>query len=354
MGQLAEYKGRGALRLLIISSDRTDTHGGACNLGDALLTDALLDAICAAGHQAQAYDFGASERRTSDGRRINGGRGMDLLRAISDADGVVIGGGTMLQDDRKDRFFSGLPRLCATVSAAAAALGRPVAFYGVGLDNVERPVPRRLIGFATRRARVWLREEASCERYVSSYGREAVLGADAALLLETARRPTLGSAGPLTLALNRSDAKRLRIEEVRAWRQRFADVRFLAMDQQEDDSDWLALPEEVREHFGGPGPAVLGWKEAADVIAESGVVVASRMHALYLSMMLGVPAVAIGSLDKVTAFADEFGLAWLASPSDYRGDVPPPVSEALLNEARHRATWSLEQMLTWFERQALC
>lgn len=344
------------MRILIVPADRTEPHGGARNLGDAFLTDALATALGALGHSASIYDFGPCDRRTSDLDRLRGGRARDLLRAIRGVDAVVLGGGTMLQDNCPEKWVGGLPRLCAVVSWAARASRRPVAFYGVGLDTIHRPAPRAVVRTAVAGRPVWVRDGDSWARFSQYFGREPSLAADASLLATTGILPSPStSSSPsrvddrhLTVALNREHAHQLSRDVLSAWANSYGSVSFLSMDQEPGRSDAASLPAGIAEVLGHRGQ-VLGWQEAAERVASSSTVLGSRMHALYLAAILGTPMVAVGSADKVRAFSREFGLPRVDSVADFRPGTERAPDPAALGEARARAVASLEDLVSYLE-----
>lgn len=334
------------MRVLIVPADRTEPHGGARNLGDAFLSDVLAAGIEARGHQVDIYDFGGTDRRTTGRTRLRGGRGVDLFRHIQQSDAVLIGGGTMLQDDQGTRLFAGLPRLCAVVSSAARVAGVPVAFYGVGLDTVQRRVPRLLLQSAVSKRPVWVRDAASQARFEIYFSGTACLGADASLLLpETAINDgtSVARSGAL-IALNRTDAQGLTPDLVNALMAAYGTVRFLSMDQEEGNADADSLSRSARKALRYE-PEVLSWHDAARQIAKSEIVLASRMHALYMAALWSVPVVALGNSDKLRAFALEFGVPLLAHLSAWVPGAERVACAQALAEARQRAAESLDAAL---------
>lgn len=293
------------MRVLIVSADRTDAGGGAANLGDAFLTDALIKALEALGHVAVAVDFGP-ERTVRGEPRMNVTRIAGLFRAIRVADAVMVGGGTLLQDDDPGAGLGGLPRLCATVSWMARVARKPLVFIGVGCDPVERLVPKLLLRAAVWRRDVWVRDTASQERFLDYFHHGARLGADVALLAEPAGVEA-GGRDRILLAPNLRDAPQLTMELVEGLRRHASRVSSLAMDQRLSDGDHTTLEPRVRREL-VVQTSPIGWRRAQAEIADADVVMASRMHALYLAMLSGRACVAVGESAKVRAFAEEFGV----------------------------------------------
>ena len=330
------------MKILVVSSDRTANDHFPINLGDALLTDALAKALSDRGHAPLVADFGDHRHSAGEPRLKLEGLG-SLIRAVRDADAVILGGGTLLQDDGSGNGFGGLPRLCATVVGIAKATGTPVAFYAVGCDPVERIAPRALLRFAVQNVPVWVRDAESVERVARGLRGSAKLGADASLLLPG--RTSNSVAGPLVLALNRKHAAAVTADIVGVLREIHGSVVFLNMSQ--GGSEWTdsaVMTSAVRDQF-DEVTSMLTWEEAESVIASSSVVVASRMHALYASMLVGRPMIAVSELPKVATFADEFDITRVESIVDIAGIEPRFASSSALAAARMRASRSLDSLL---------
>jgi polysaccharide pyruvyl transferase WcaK-like protein len=293
----------GPLRILLISSDRTSSRGVAINLGDSLLTDALAEALRANGHSVVIADFGQQVR--IDGTRTSVSGVVALLRLVRRADRVIVGGGTMLQDDVPGKIFGGLPRLCLSCSVAATLGRRPITYFAVGADPIARRRQRLCLMGALRMAdRVVVRDKASQVRAERLSGRPAMLGADAALLLKAGPFIASEQRSGLILALNRNDARLVSVGLVSKLNELYGRVSFLSMDQG-SDSDSSYLPDSIRQRLQIVNPDI-AWADALCVVGQSSAVMASRMHALYLAALTSTPAIAVGARPKVSSFADEF------------------------------------------------
>lgn len=334
------------MKILVVSSDRTSDDHFPINLGDALLTDALATALRDRGHSPIVADFGATRSGGGEPRRtLSGLRG--LASGVREADAVVVGGGTLLQDNGSRSGFGGLPRLCATVVGIARATGTPVAFYAVGCDPVTRFGPTALLRFAVHKVPVWVRDADSVKRVEGHLRGSAHLGADASLLLHRVDSGNVDSAtsGPLVLALNRAHVAALTASSVIELRRRYGSVVFLNMSQGRPESrDSVALSPDVLAELDLVTSA-LTWREAADVIAGASAVVASRMHALYAAMLAARPMVAVSDLPKVVTFANEFGIARVASVTELAGVQPEVADPDAHSQASLRAVTSLDDML---------
>lgn len=335
------------MKILIVSADRSIEGGFPANLGDAFLTDALADALRVSGNDVDVIDFGDAVRVGAYPRLRASGLG-DLVAAIRASDAVVVGGGTLLQDDSRQKLVGGLPRLCAVVALVARVFRRPVRFFGVGCDTVDRVVPRSLLRFAVSDAVSWVRETDSRDRFAQMFGQVPFVGADVSLLLDRASLPEKSSSSTAIIALNRSEGEQLSSRTIERLRSDGFRPQFLSMEQQLGDADYHAVESELLEELSF-APEPIGWQAAWDQIAVSSVVVASRMHALYMAALVGVPAVAVGRREKVVSFAEEFGIPLIADVRHYERGQARVADAAVVDGAVGRARDSLDAMLASLE-----
>jgi polysaccharide pyruvyl transferase WcaK-like protein len=298
------------MKVLVASADLTETGVVPRNLGDSYLTDSLLEALTAMGHSARAIDTGTSCLRAT---RVAAVSLRSLYRAIRWADGVLIGGGTLIQDDQPDRRFAGLPKYIAAVAVLCRAAHRPYAFVGVGAQDVMRLRARYAFRFAVRGARCVEVRDVDSRRTVSEqYGITPTLGCDAALLspskvaLQYAADGNAAAPNRLVVALNQhlvSNASAVTISQLAS---QAASVELISMDQsthwdfRDIDSGILTMSN-VHVH-----PPTLTTADLVNLIGSAKAVISSRLHALYISTLLGRPQVAISGTPKVASYAKEF------------------------------------------------
>ncbi|MCO7239736.1 polysaccharide pyruvyl transferase family protein [Aeromicrobium sp. CnD17-E] len=308
----------------IVSADRTSATGAPINAGDALLTDVLAGALEEAGFGTLVLDFGSPRREGLGVRRhVSGVRA--LFRALKEVDFVVIGGGTMIQED-SDRLLRGsLMRLCLVVSSACRVARVPAAFFAVGIDPLPRRVARVGYRAAVWRRSVWVRDRWSQDRAARLLGHTARLGGDAALLM-TVREAD--SHGDIVLAPNRGSRKSLS-EDLQV---RLAPSALVGMSHGEiDDLEGVA-------QRGNVTTSLDGWERIDEVIAGSRGVVASRMHALYLGALHSKPLLAVGRGEKIRAFAREFEVPMVDSFEDVDSErLCEQVDAEAFDKARERA-----------------
>ena len=332
---------KSGLKIVIIPADRSMASGHPINLGDAMLTDALVHKLGELGHAVQVIDFGDGDRNSSTPRlRVRGVA--EAMRIIRSSDLALMGGGTLFQHEARGALRSGLPRLCFAMSAIARLAGTPLAFFGVGCDPVHDVVSATLLRLAVWRRSVWVRDRDSLARVAQTLGHTAALGADLSLLLYGSfAQPA--PAGDVLVALNGNEAAQLRPSTVAAIA-RLGRPVFVNMHQRESDLDSSRIPREVSgalDVLEGP----VEWRELAPYFERAKVVVASRMHALYYAALTNRPMIAVGSSAKVVAFAREFGVP-VAKDVDSIDLLEPALADAIaMQTARARLDQALETVL---------
>src|SRR5688572_28207809 len=76
---------KSGLKIVIIPADRSMASGHPINLGDAMLTDALVEKLGELGHALQVIDFGDGDRNSSTPRlRVRGAS--EAMRIIRTSD----------------------------------------------------------------------------------------------------------------------------------------------------------------------------------------------------------------------------------------------------------------------------
>lgn len=329
------------MRILVVGADRSDPHGVAINLGDAYLTDALLDELRRLELEADAVDFGPGAGLRPDRLPASGMR--QLFAAVAAADLVILGGGTLVQDD-VGKGFAGLPRLVAAVSGIARLAQTPCVAFAVGAEPVTRPIARLYLAAGLLGRTAYVRDERSFA--AAGDFRRRRLAADACWL--SPDQPVSAARAGLLIALAAKTAKVADEVSVRRLGEQLGGVRFVQMSQSGRFSDAEALPAVVRGAF----PVVTDrltvprmWSEFAG--AES--VAASRLHALYAGALSGCSLAAIGDVGKVRSFAAEFSVPWfpsLRALADADGRRFAPADPARIAAARGRVRTALAQVLS--------
>ena len=290
---------------------------GTTNLGDELLLRALLDLLSRRGWRATAISRNPAVTSALHGvEAVALTDAPGLWRALRSADGLVLGPGTLLQDQTSP---ASLPWHLSRIPTAALARRRVVG-VGLGIGPLRRPGSRTMVGTALRRcAAVAVRDPASAALAAGCGVRGVLVGCDLALALP---RPT-GTVVPRIVAALRPHAPGL------GWRplehRRAADwdpARIAGLARALDDAaDRLGLPvclvamdtdldtayaEAVATHLANPPEIITPTlDDVMDVVGTAEVVVAMRYHAGIAALAGGRPAVLIDYADKVRGLADD-------------------------------------------------
>lgn len=269
--------------------------------------------------------------------------------ALRAADGLISGGGSLLQDRTSIRpiaYYVGVMQL-------ARWLGRPYVVYAQGLGPIRWRANRRLAALALRHAAyVSLRDDPSI-RLAGQLGvhREIDLVPDPALAL----RPTGSSPGRhLLVAVRAFDTALPYLATLRdALSELSAELPIVALPMQ-GHADLAASRAVVS---GIPGAEVLRPEatlaERLEAIGTARAVLGMRLHALVLAAGAGVRAVAISYDPKVDAFAAQVGqsvVGHVGEPLDPR-DVVAAVRRELATD-RGSSAERVEQMRGELHRAA--
>lgn len=331
---------------LIVSADTSLHEGIPANLGDAFLTEALAAALHFHGYESRSADFGASSFAKSSLRLpLAGMRVSGLSRAIRASDVVLVGGGTLLQDDTPDgSAFGGLARLLAVTSALARLHSRPLAYFGVGANPVTRRPQRALIRVALAGRPVYSRDQWTAGLLRSSYGKHSVIAADTAMLATLSLMDTSETPNAVLLAGYPADAASLDLPTVAALAKRYDRVEFLSMSQGRK-SDSSFLHDDVRARLDACHEN-LSVEQAVKVVRRSSTVISSRMHALYLGLLNGRRLTALGNRHKVRSFGTEFCVPSISRWSDALDTTPTLGDVDAVAAAQDRVNDQLHTYLT--------
>lgn len=356
---------RSTPRILIYSAAVRLDDGVDLNLGDEALSDCLAGGIEAELPGAQVHRLvgvWGEQVALGPGERPLGDMSL-LVRELRWADVVVLGGGTLLQDD------PGLLRWQVLLATIARTLRKPVVIAAVGAEGLERRTPRAMARYVCRRASaITVRDRASSEVVRRVSGCEAEVVADPVLLthsllgplrLEPVAEDWMPSArggGMLAVNLTREAPEGL----IEALGSGLEDVLSsgtgvvgVAMDRR-SDRDALAL-RRLGEALGWPDgyrllPAQASWREVCSVLSDCEACIGMRLHFMLLATIVAAPLVAITTLPKTVAFADELGVSRVSaqvSSADLReaiGKAGPPDGQ-IVEACAARATRTIAQII---------
>lgn len=277
---------------------------GFGNAGDESVLAGLLDGLRREEPEIEVTVLSGDPDHT---RRAHGVEAIPrarpaLVAALRASDGLISGGGSLLQDRTSARpvaYYAGLMHL-------ARLLRRPYVIHAQGLGPITRRANRALAASALRgAAHVSLRDSASVALARDLGVRRPIdLVPDAALAL----RPPAGPGGHLLLAVRSWGDSTAHLEGLRAGlRELAADLPILALPMHDpvDRQASMAAIEDIPNADVVPPGASLDEQLAA--IGSASLVVGMRLHALILAAAAGVPALAISYDPKVEAFAAQVG-----------------------------------------------
>ena len=305
---------------------------GEHNIGDDALLQALLRSlpaeakpcITAADQQQVQQRFGVS---TCDRRRLR-----STLSALADCDGLILGGGSLLQDSTSWRSLLYYAALILT----ARLQRKPVILWAQGLGPLRRRRSRLLVGrlLPLVAAASWRDHQSAAlaqQLAGASRGTDPV-GADPVWSLPSMH--WRGRCGPIVLAWRSSS---LLTEE--GWRVLLEALAELA---ERNDRPVLWLPlhdaqdggllQRLQEQGLLPDRLAARSREIRlqrpeELMAQAsaaGLVLAMRLHGLILAARAGAPVAALSYDPKVAAAAEALGCPW--------ADLQPlPAAETLLS-----------------------
>jgi polysaccharide pyruvyl transferase CsaB len=320
-------------------------HG---NLGDEAVLAGMLSSMRAADPAIEATVISGDPtetRRTHSVEAVPRMAPLPIWRALRRADGLISGGGGLLQDRTSARpvpYYTG-------VMGLARLAGRPYVVHAQGLGPIARRPNRTIAAAALRGAsHVSLRDEASI-------GLARELGVRRPIELvpdpSIALRPTRTEGDHVLVAVRRwgrSDEHLVAIRTALGTLAREHPIVAMPMQEPFDrDASTFAVDGVVGARV-APGGTSL--EERMALIGSARLVVGMRLHALVLAAAAGVPAVAITYDPKVDAFASRVGMP-VAGDVDGRLE-PARIVEAARKELaadlaeRHRMVEAMREELT--------
>lgn len=219
-----------------------------------------------------------------------------MLSALLKSRGVVVGGGSLLQDVTS---FRSLLYYTAFLSLAQC-VRKPVVFFGCGLGPFTRKLSVKLVRKLLRRVRLFLaRDEATLAFLRECRLCPASLGADPVFLLE---QEEAGASSPRLGVFLRQEAlerKEVLFEGLRKLQREGWDLEFVAFHRGEDQE----VAECFAEHFRAPVRVFSKVPEVLSYFSELSGVISMRFHPLVLATQSGIPWWAFDLDPKIVAFS---------------------------------------------------
>lgn len=282
---------------------------GFGNAGDEAILQAIVSDLRSQDAEARITVLSADPTRTAAEHQVQAVLRTNLSqvsRAMRATGLFISGGGGLLQDVTSKRsllYYLALIKL-------AAWLGKPVMVYANSLGPIRQPFNRRLTASVLSRVPCITVRDSGSRRFLDD------LGVVKPRIEETAD-PVLLLSGP-QVAVDR----RLITFAIREWPSEHdyvAEVAQAARQLQAEGYQTQFVPlhhardRELAERLAAATPGAgclsepLTVEQLLTVIAQSGVVVGMRLHALIMAAICLRPMVGIGYDPKVTSFLQDLG-----------------------------------------------
>jgi polysaccharide pyruvyl transferase CsaB len=300
---------------------------GEHNLGD----DALLEVLLAQLPAKTPVRVTARDQLQVQQRHgvatVNRRSLKEVLRALGHCRGLVLGGGSLLQDSTS---FTSLLYYAALISAARLQ-GKPVLLWGQGLGPLRRRRSRLLVRALLPLVQgIRWRDRASAE-LAENLGRRDAFGSDP--VWASPSEQWRGSGGPIMVCFRPTPL--LTPEAWRPYLQALAalaesgdrPVIWLPFHGDQDQTLFALLeragvmPEALRSR--SRQVTAQTPREARAMFATAGLVIAMRLHGLILAAVSGAPVAALSYDPKVEAAAADLGC------SCHNLDQPTPMPALL-------------------------
>lgn len=309
-------------RILVCSASILTTEGDLANVGDEALTDCLVYGLRRRlpGAQVEAtLNLAGNPSALLPPGRVAVRPVRSLTRAIRTANVVVVGGGTLLQEDVAPRPFelvAGLLRYISFVAAVARFHRRPVVIVGVGAEKLRshraRLATRLICGVASS---ISTRDEESAELIRRVSGREPVVAADPMFLQDPQEAAPKRKTGRIFLNL-RVDAPVEMLERLVEVLQREAaaveQIVLVPMDRR-PGQDRVAL-ERFARLFNQPAqctflPSRKDWRSVLADMSDADLCIGMRLHFLIFSVLAQRRVLALTSSPKTRSLVRDLNLS---------------------------------------------
>lgn len=290
---------------------------GSSNLGDELIAERVVHMIDEAGGEPSLVTIGDGGH-ADPVHRIRHESAVDtfgLLRELRRHDGVLFGGGGLIQDETGPL---NLP-FHLTRLGAARLLRRPWAAIGLGVGDVRRPFGRLLVRTVARHPVAGsVRDENAGDRFVALTGLRLDLGIDPVLAQPTRHVVASNHLVVSLRPLNSPSQRRLAEQpgpapsQIRSWATAIddiatsagLDVRFVTWDSDHDHSIHEAVAAAMRV------PTEIVRPRTADVIDLMGsgqLVISMRYHGAVAAVLTRRRALLLDYSPKMASFAADVG-----------------------------------------------
>jgi polysaccharide pyruvyl transferase WcaK-like protein len=302
--------------ILICSAARLTIDGRVANVGDEALTEVFAAGLADRFPDTQVLatlnirgnvDLPAGRVRVRPVRA--------LVKAIRGSSLVVIGGGTLLQEETRPgplEPVAGLLRYLFVVSVLCWLFRRPMAVAFVGAETVATRRGRLALRLICRRARLTIvRDEESADLVELISGGRPRVGADAMFLSNWAPNSSPPTGNRVAVSLQAgitADAIRALAEQLA---EHASEVTLIAMDRDRGgDAAALAALEDALSGrvLCRTLPESSGWRDVYRTISDVDVCVGMRLHFVIFGALAGRRIYVLASSPKTRSFARAAGL----------------------------------------------
>jgi polysaccharide pyruvyl transferase WcaK-like protein len=300
---------------------------GVDNLGDDAIRDSIERASTEFGAEIRHYAVRRDRVDEPRAVRLRGRGWRAYLKAIWEADRVVIGGGGLLKDEGIKRWqgYGLLLELLGT-AALARGLGKSVALVGMGVGPIYTKLGAFLIAPVARLANVRLvRDQASADKLRQLHVRGVEVFSDPAFSMGEAMRSDYSTAAgghwpPRRMLISARPWYLMAPDRADRWSRLAGAIAALADEAVEDGlevefaclywpQDRAAAQEIVsRMRHGARAEipdAATNWWTLSETLRNTDVLVAMRYHAVVCAAMIGTPPFAMAYEPKVVSLAQD-------------------------------------------------
>ncbi|WP_018922033.1 polysaccharide pyruvyl transferase CsaB [Salsuginibacillus kocurii] len=250
-------------------------------------------------------------KQTHGVHAVNRWSGKEIIRAIRRADGVISGGGSLLQDKTGPRSVV----YYTAIMNFARFFRKPYVVYAQGIGPIERKWARRTAAHALKRSALLTVRDEGSHQFIKELGvnKPIEVVPDPVLALDGTSqscpwldeqefdKPILAvSVRPWDSSTSYQDALSALLDhEARRGYQ----IAFLPMHTGEDE-EASALVQAKMEEEAVIVPSTLGIEEKIGFIARSAFLIGMRLHALIFAAIGRTPFLALSYDPKIDAFID--------------------------------------------------
>lgn len=283
----------------------------------------------------------------------------EVASALRSSDGLISGGGSLLQDETGSRsipYYTGIMKL-------AQMLGKPVFVYAQGMGPINKGINQKIVKYVLKKTEITVRDQASMD-LLRTIGLKNNI--------DMVPDPVLG----ISLRSKRSDwwdrqgfVGPVLTVSVRDWPSSLQFKEFIAkgLDQAAENGATIVFVPMHGEHDAHTSREVVSMMKSGAhiaphdapidekilIIGKSNLLVGMRLHALIFASVMDTPFIALSYDPKIDAFADISGqpVAGHVNEGGWDGDsLSQLISTKLANEQEEIAL--LQEKITPFKNKA--